>query len=354
MMGDLDDLQALESNDPGRMLQRIAEMPAQLRAAWQQMQAFDPPPALRDVRAVVVTGMGGSAIGGSLVAALAEPECDVPIVVNRDYHLPAFVDQHTLVVSSSYSGNTEETLAATEEALGRGAQVVAITTGGRLAQLAQQHGFPLVTFDYQAQPRAAIGHSFALLLGLLVRVGLLRDRTDDLVEAADVLRRLQRLIGPQTPTARNPAKQLAGKLVGRIPTVYGAGILAPVARRWKGQFNENAKTWAAFDEMPELNHNAVVGYQFPQHLQDTTFVIMLRCRLDHERVEARFEITAELLEQAEIDYAVIHAWGESAIAQMWSVLHYGDYVSYYLAALNGVDPTPVTPIDHLKARLIEV
>lgn len=350
----MDDLQTLKSGDPGDMLQRIAELPHQLQEAWQHIQAFEPPPSLREVRAVVVTGMGGSAIGGSLVAALAEPECPVPIVVNRDYHLPAFVDEHTLVVASSYSGNTEETLSATQEALEFGAQIVAITTGGHLAELARERGFPLITFDYRAQPRAAIGHSFALLLGVLVRIGLLADKTDELAEATDVLLRLQRLIGPETPTERNPAKELAHQLVGRVPTIYGAGMLAPVARRWKGQFNENAKTWAAFDEMPELNHNAVVGYQFPEHLRDTAFVIMLRCPLDHERVQARFEITAELLEQAGIEHTVVYAWGEGAVAQMWSVLHYGDYVSYYLAALNGIDPTPVERIDYLKRRLTQV
>ena len=350
-MIELDDLHALEANDPQGMLQRIAELPMQLRDAWQQVQTFDPPPAFRNVRAVVVSGMGGSAIGGSLVAALAEPECRVPIIVNRDYHLPAFVDQHTLVIASSYSGNTEETLAATEEALRYGARLVAVTTGGRLAELAREHGFPLITFDYKAQPRAAVGYSFALLLGVLVRSGLLRDKRKELEETVDVLERLQRLIGPAVPSTRNPAKQLAQQLVGRVPTVYGAGILAPVAQRWKGQFNENAKTWAAFDQMPELNHNSVVGYEFPDHLRETAFVVLLRSSFDHERVQVRYEITAELLGQAGIGHKMVHAWGESPMAQMWSALHVGDYVSYYLAALNGIDPTPVERIDYLKRQL---
>jgi len=350
-MINLDDLHALEANDPQGMLQRIAELPTQLRAAWQQIQSFVPPPSFRNVRAVVITGMGGSAIGGSLVAALAEPECRVPIVVNRDYHLPAFVDKRTLVIASSYSGNTEETLSATDEALRYGAQVVVITTGGRLSELARERKLPLVTFDYEAQPRAAVGYSFVLLLGVLVQSGLLRGKHKELSETVDVLERLQRLIGPEVPMERNPAKQLAQQLIGRVPTVYGAGILAPVAQRWKGQFNENAKTWAAFDQMPELNHNSVVGYQFPGHLPETAFVILLRCSLDHERVQVRYEVTEELLKQAGIKHTTIYAWGESPMAQMWSVLHFGDYVSYYLAALNGVDPTPVERIDFLKSRL---
>ncbi len=350
-MMDLDDLDALRANDPADMLGRISELPAQVRDAWDAIQAFDPPSAYRELDAVIVTGMGGSAIGGSLVQALAEPECSVPIAVSRDYHLPAYVDENTLVIASSYSGNTEETLSALDEALDLGAKTMAVTTGGRLAEIASERGLPLVQFSYDAPPRAAVGHSFTLLLGLLVRLGLLEDKAAEVAESIDVMQRLQRVVSPQVPSARNPTKDLARRLHGKVPTVYGAGILASVARRWKGQFNENAKTWAAFDELPELNHNTVLGYQFPSHVTDTAFVIMLRSSLDDPRTATRFDVTAELLEQAGIEYATVSSWGESPTAQMLSVIHYGDYVSYYLAALNQVDPTPVPTIDYLKKKL---
>ncbi|RME49523.1 MAG: bifunctional phosphoglucose/phosphomannose isomerase [Chloroflexi bacterium] len=345
----LDDLQALRANDPAGMLDRIHELPAQVRDAWDAIQTFQPP--RREIRHVVVAGMGGSAIGGSLVQALAEPECPVPISVNRDYHLPAYVGKDTLVIASSYSGNTEETLSALDEALTSGAITVGVTTDGRLAEIARERGFQHVLFNYDAPPRAAVGHSFTLLLGLLVRFGLLADKADEVAEAVDVMLRLQRVLGPQVPAARNPAKDLARRLAGKVPTIYGAGLLAPVARRWKGQFNENAKTWAAFDEMPELNHNTVLGYGHPSHLTETAFVIMLRSSLEDPQIATRFDITAELLERAGIDHAVVTAWGESPTAQMLSALHYGDYVSYYLAALNQEDPTPIPAIDYLKRRL---
>lgn len=333
------------------MLGRISELPAQVQDAWEAIQAFELPPVYCEINAVVIAGMGGSAIGGSLVQALAEPECRVPIAVNRDYHLPAYVDENTLVIASSYSGNTEETLSALDEALALGAKPVALTTGGQLAEIASERGFPIVQFSYDAQPRAAIGHSFTLLLGLLVQLGLFEDKADDIAEASDVMLRLKRAIGPQAPEARNPAKDLARRLAGKAPTLYGAGILAPVARRWKGQFNENAKTWAAYDELPELNHNTVAGYQYPSRVNDIAFIIMLRSVLDTPQVQTRFDVTADLLKQADIDYAMVSAWGESSIAQMLSAIHYGDYVSYYLAALNEVDPTPIAAIEYLKREL---
>lgn len=350
-MIDIDDLEALQANDPADMLSRIGELPTQVRDAWDAIQGFEPPPAYREVSSVVITGMGGSAIGGSLVQVLAGPECPAPITVNRDYHLPAYVNERTLVIASSYSGNTAETLSATEEALTFGAKPLAVTTNGQLADIAADRDFPMIQLSYDAPPRAAVGHSFTLLLGLLVQLDLLEDKTEDITEAVDVMQRLQRLVGPQVPTARNPAKDLARRLTAKIPTIYGAGILTPVCRRWKGQFNENAKTWATYDELPELNHNSVVGYQYPSHLSDTTFVIMLRSSLADERIQIRFDVTAELLEQAGIDYVMISAWGESPTAQLLSALHYGDYLSYYLAALHAVDPTPVKAIDYLKKKL---
>lgn len=350
-MIDLDSPDQFRANDPANMLKLVSELPAQVQDAWDNVQTVDLPPSYHNVDAVVVAGMGGSAIGGSLVQALAEPECPAPVAVNRDYHLPAYVDEKTLVVASSYSGNTEETLSGVDEALEVGAKLVAITTGGRLVELVSQRGFPLVTFDYDAQPRAAVGHSFTLLLGLLVRLGLLEDKATDVAEAIDVMQRLQRVVGAQVPAARNPAKDLARRLAGKVPTVYGAGILSPVARRWKGQFNENAKTWAAYDNMPELNHNTVAGYENPSHVRETAFVIMLRSSVDDERTQTRFDVTADLLEDAGLDHASIHTWGDSPTAQMLSAIHYGDYVSYYLAMLNEVDPTPIPGIDHLKQQL---
>nr|HID13075.1 bifunctional phosphoglucose/phosphomannose isomerase [Anaerolineae bacterium] len=220
----LDDYARFGELDPNDMLVRIGELPQQCRAAWALVRGLELPPAYEAVRHVVILGMGGSAIGGTLLQGLVAGECVLPIAVVRDYTLPAFVrGPDYLVIGCSYSGNTEETLSAFEEALERRALPVAVTTGGKLAALAQEEGIPLVRFDYRSQPRAALGYSFTLLLGLLCRLGLLRDYSADLEEAARVMEEWQAEIRPQVPTARNAAKRLASQIAGRLPVVYGAG-----------------------------------------------------------------------------------------------------------------------------------
>ena len=354
MLVNLDDPNLYEEQDPQRMRDRIAELPVHCADAWHLVQGFSLPEEYRRVRNVVVLGMGGSAIGGALAAALVAHECPVPILCVGGYDLPAYAGPETLVVGSSYSGKTEETLSAFRQALERGCRLVAIATGGDLAAIAEEREIPLLRFSPCLAPRAAIGYSLMLLLGILWRAGLIRDPGDDLDEAIVVLEDWQRELRPETPTVRNPAKRLAGQLVGRLPVVYGAGFLAPVARRWKGQFNENAKQWAVWEEMPELNHNAVVGYGLPDGVREQVYILILRSSLDHPRVRARWDVTKELLLREGIALDEFWGRGKSRLAQMLSLIHFGDYVSLYLAMLNGADPTLVGPIDYLKKRLSDI
>jgi glucose/mannose-6-phosphate isomerase len=353
-MLNLDDLSSHAAIDPQDMRSRIRELPQQCADAWAQVSAFDPPKAYRSARSVVVVGMGGSAIGGALVSALVAPEAGVPILSAGGYALPAHVGSDTLVIASSYSGNTEETLALTRQAMEQGAQILPVTTGGELGTLAQENGWPVIRFAYPSQPRAALGYSFTLLLGALSQASLVRDYSDDLDEAVAVMEDRQRDLVPETGTDDNPAKRLAWHLVERMPVIYGADFLAPVARRWKGQFNENAKNWATWEALPELNHNEVVGYGRPDGIRDRVVVICLRSPLDHPRIEARWAATQDLLDREGIRTETVWGQGESRLAQMFSLIHFGDYVSYYVSLLNRVDPTPVEPIDHLKERLAEL
>jgi glucose/mannose-6-phosphate isomerase len=340
--------------DPDGMLERIGELPQQCQAAWRLARELELPSAYRAARHVVILGMGGSAIGGALLQGLVAEESAVPITIMRGYTLPAFVrDSECLVVGCSYSGNTEETLSAFGEALKRGVLPAVITTGGKLAALAEERGIPLVRFDYRSQPRAALGYSFVLLLGLLCQLGLLRDYSADLKEAAQVMEAWRAEIGPDVPEARNVAQGLADRLAGRLPIVYGAGFLATVANRWKTQFNENAKHWAFFEVLPEFHHNAVVGFGIPQAVRDQAFALMLRSSLDHPRVQVRWEVTQELLLREGVEAEALWGRGESKLAQMLSLVHLGDYVSFYLAMCNGADPTPVESIAFLKRRLAE-
>jgi len=350
----LDDSTRFSELDPGGMLERVGELPQQCRAAWALAQALEWPPTYGAFRHVVILGMGGSAIGGALLQGLVAGECAVPITIVRGYTLPAFVrGPDTLAIACSHSGNTEETLSALGDALEKGARPVVITTGGKAAALAQERGVPLVRYDYPSQPRAALGYSFTLLLGLFCRLGLVRDHSADLDEATQVMEAWQAEIEPAVPTARNAAKSLAGRLCDRQPVVYGAGFLAAVANRWKTQFNENGKHWAFFDVLPELDHNSVVGLGIPQAVRDRVLVLMLRSNLDHPRVRVRWDVTRELLEREGVANETLQARGRSRLAHMLSLIHFGDYASFYLAMLNGVDPTPVETIAFLKRRLAE-
>jgi glucose/mannose-6-phosphate isomerase len=335
------------------MLERIEELPQQCRDAWAQVMAFPLPESLGRVEKVVILGMGGSAIGGDLLRGAVSAECPAPILVVRDYQVPALVDSKTLVIGSSYSGETEETLAAFEEAAARGAQLLAITTGGRLQALAASQGIPLLTIRYTAQPRAALGYSFISLLGILHRIGLIADRSQEVAEMASALEGLGRRLGANTPLAQNPAKQLAQRLEGRLAVIYGGGILSEVARRWKGQINENGKSWAFYELFPELNHNAIVGYDFPQEMARRILVVLLYSDHLHPRTQLRYRITQDILAQKGVECQVVRAEGRTGLSQMMTCLLFGDYVSYYLALLNGVDPSPVEIVSFLKQKLAE-
>ena len=296
-------------------------------------------------------GMGGSAIGGDLLSDLASLEDSPPIVVSRDYRVPAYVDENTLVLACSYSGGTEETLSAFRESVSRGAKVVAITGGGPLAAEANEHGVPLFPVEYEGEPRSALGYSFIVPAVLLMKLGLVGDQTRNFEEAMGVLEGLAAELSPESATGANPAKQLALELVGRLPVIYGAGIFGGVARRWKTQLNENAKVWAFFELLPEAHHNSVVGYTLPVEVRDRAFVVLLKPENLHPRTELRYRVTQALLERESIPCLVVGGRGESALSQMLSAILLGDYTSYYLALLQGIDPSLTTSIDFIKEQL---
>ncbi|MBM3120320.1 MAG: bifunctional phosphoglucose/phosphomannose isomerase [Chloroflexi bacterium] len=352
-MADLDDLEVYKRLDSANMLEHLHRFPQQCHAAWHKANDFKLPRDYTSIDKVVILGMGGSAIGGDLVRSLVSRVGKPIVLVHRDYDLPAFVDDKTLVIASSYSGNTEETLSAFSQSLEKRCKKLAMTTGGKLKALAEDAKVPVFLIDLVSQPRAALGYSFMPLLAFLQKLNLLQDRTAE-VEA--MIQDIERLLGKlkeTAPTSSNRAKQLAIKLHGKIAVIYGAGILSEVAHRWKTQLNENSKVWAFHEVFPELNHNAVVGYQLPQELASKIHVVLLRCPSLHPRTLIRYQVTSELLKQNSIGYEILDSQGENQLSQMMSLIFLGDWVSYYLAILNEVDPTPVKAIDYLKKRLSE-
>ncbi len=349
--GVLDDPQALVRLDRGGMLAAIGTLPEQLRDGWQRTRNLALPERHLAASSVAVLGMGGSAIAGDLVRGIFSDRLKLPIVSVRDYDLPAFVGADTLVVAVSFSGGTEETVSALAAALERRCPVVAISTGGAIRDVAQRAGLPLLSFPAEGQPRAAIGYMLALLSGLLERAGALELDRSEIRDAVAAAAGTVEACAPDVPTEHNPAKQLAWSLVDRLPVVEAAGFLAPVARRWKAQLNENSKTIAAHEELPEATHNTVVGYEQPEALRDHLYVIFLASPSDHPRSSLRASVSQELLGMARIGHQVVPVAGEGRLAQACSAIALGDFVSTYLAVLYGLDPTPVEAIQRTKERL---
>ncbi len=350
----LDDAAALAKLDPGGMLSCLRGLPDQCRDAWKTARDLELPNSYQEIDRVAVLGMGGSAIAGDVWRALLERECAVPVFNVRAYDLPPYVDERTLVIASSFSGDTEEVLSAFGQALDMPAPKIVITTGGQLLAAARANSVPSFTFDYDGEPRAAFGWSLMPLLAIAVSLRLMQSVAADVDEAADVLDALVEEIAEDVPTKSNPAKRMARDLQGRMPVVYGAGPLIEVARRWKAQVNESGKSWASFDELPEIHHNAIIGYSFPREIADRTAVVFLESAgLVHERVQLRYSFTKELLARAGVAVHSVETRGVSALAQMLSLVLFGDYVSAYLAFLYGEDPTPTAVIDELKAWLAQ-
>jgi glucose/mannose-6-phosphate isomerase len=347
----LDSPAVFKQYDSQDMLACLHEMPELCQRAWRMAMNFNLPEDYRKINKVVISGMGGSAIGGELVSSLVATEARIPIFISRDYRLPAFVDSETLFMASSYSGMTEETLSAFEQSLNTKAKKLAITTGGKLKAMAEERKVPVFSLDYTAQPRAALAFGFLPILGFVQKLGFLSDKSADVAETVRVLEELAKRINENAALSRNPAKQLAEKLYGRLIAIYGAGLVSAVANRWKTQLNENSKNWAFHEVFPELNHNAIVGYQFPAELASKAAVVLLRSSHLSKRIQLRYEVTCELLGKAKVDYQIVDGEGRSPLSQMMSLVLFGDYASYYLAILNKIDPTPVKNIAYLKEQL---
>lgn len=349
-MIDLDNVEALRALDAADMLGAVGDLPDHCRAAYDAALTLDLPPG-DGATGVVFCGMGGSAVAGDVLRAVFRDRLGVPVDVNRGHDLPAYAGERTLVVISSYSGNTSETLASFREALARGCKIVAVTSGGTLGAEMAQAGLPVVPVPGGFQPRAALGYLGFSALGALEAMGLLPPLAADVEETVTELRGLAARLGPLTPVADNPAKALAKRVGEKVPMIWGAeGIGAVAAMRWKTQLNENAKLPAFWSSMSELDHNEVVGWVQP-YGHDFS-LIALRHDGEHPEIGERFSLSYEIARSAGMDNAEVRAAGSSLLARLMSLILVGDYTSVYLGLRRGIDPTPVAVIDRLKNTLV--
>ncbi len=352
----LDDLTRFRELDKQSMISRIDRLPDQLEAAWANGQTLPLPGTFRRIERIVIAAIGTEALAGDMLAALVADSCNVPILINRGYDLPAYVDgQPTLVIGLTHDGDDEEVLAALELADARGTQMMLVTANPALAQHAEKTGLTVWTYPEGGPSRAALGWNLGLLLALVCRLGLVRDLAEAAADAVKVMRELAPVLGIESPVVKNPAKRLAGQFIGRTPIIHGAGLLVPVARRWKMQLNENAKTVAAWEELPELDHVAVEGLEFPPPLMTKIAIVFLRsAQFDLPRIAHRFDVTQTLYLQQGFAPDTIKARGSTPLAHMMSAVQFGDYVSYYVAMAYEVDPTPTPSAAHVKEALAAI
>lgn len=355
-MNILDNIDNIRSYDPENMYNRIFDFPEQLTDAMKigKLWRFDTN-AFSGIKNIITVGMGGSAIGGELMRSYLRTKLLVPVEICRSYSLPEYADDETLVIAASYSGTTEETLSAMDDAIGRKAMIAAISTGGIMEELAQLNDFPLAKVPSGLQPRAALGYLFVLTMTFLEQIGQAKGFTKEMERVIPQLQKYREKYIEDNSTTINPAKNLAQKLHKKMVIVYsGPTITDAVGQRWKAQFCENAKTLSFANQFPEFNHNELVGWSpsVEEH-KDHLAVVILRDAGDHPQVRQRMNIVGEVIRSRGVEVTDVHSRGETPLERMMSLVQLGDFVSYYLAILNGVDPTPVKVIEALKKALAE-
>jgi len=345
--------EAIAEVDSTAQLSDVLTLPEHLRdALWRVesaiMNEWDTPGGL------VVAGMGGSAIGGALAAAALGDHASRPILVTRAYGLPPWTTPDTTVLCASYSGDTEETLACYESAGALGAQRVVVTTGGRLAELARADKVPVIPLPGGFQPRAAVAYMTVASLEVAALCGAGPRLTSEIDVAASHAEQLVAEWGPDAPE-ESLAKTIARGLVGTTPVIAGAGLTSPIAYRWKTQINENAKQLSFASDLPELDHNEIVGWEGTRQLDPPArfSAVFLDDSDAHPRVKERMDLTERLIADNAAASFRLETRGQTAIERVFSLVLLGDLVSIYLATLRGVDPGPVKILDELKAALAE-
>jgi len=301
---------------------------------------------------IIVIGMGGSAIGGNLLKEFLFDKLNVPIEIIRDYNLPKYVSETTLVIVISYSGNTEESLNGFKEALEKKAMIVAISSNGLLSEMCNKNGIPIVMIPENIQPRASLPYLFFPLLNILRKINIPFDFTNEIDETISILNPLGNELHVDIPLKNNLAKQIASKLHKKIGLIYAPPRFGAVARRMKCQLNENSKNLAFWDEFSELNHNEIVGWERKLDIQREFVLILIRSEFESMCTRHRIEITKNLIYEDKVKEIIeIKGKGKGLLSQIFSLILIGDYVSLYLAFLNGIDPSPVKDISKLKKEL---
>ena len=348
------DSEKIATVDRANMLDGLARFPEQIKeslAIAETVERFN----FLKVDNVIIAGMGASAISGDIMASLFRDKLDVPLIVNRDYDLPKWVNKDTLVVCISYSGNTDETLSSFKIAYQKKCKIICISTGGKLQELAEKRQVPFVKIPSGIQPRAATAYLLFPSIIFLKKIGLLKTTIDaDIEETIEITREFVTMNNKAVPEEMNQAKQIARKIHNTIPQIYGWGIYTPIAVRWRHQLNENSKIIARTDIVPECNHNDIVGWSQNPDISKQFSCILLRDK-EEESIDltTRLNFMRDLFHNTAGSVLEVQSKGKSQLAKKMYLMCLGEFTSCYLAVLRGIDPSPVDIITELKKRLAE-
>lgn len=379
-MSSLDNVVQIKKLDKSGMADFIADLPDQMLKAYKQSKKIKLPDAfiieesekslkssisrfsqdseissvpkaqVQNISNIVSCGMGGSAIGGDIVKTLTHDQLQIPFIVNRSYQLPSMVDKNSLVFLVSFSGNTQETLSCAKQAIKKKARVFVITSGGKLKKLAQEKNLPIFTFDYKGQPRAALGYLFMPMLITLEKLDLINLDSLNIPKSIEKLKNFNQLFYPETTSEKNIAKYLAYLVFDHLPIIIAPQNLGGIARRFKTQMAENAKTFSFFETAPEIFHNSIES-RLPWRLKDEFVFLILESTENKTKLKKSLTAYKQLLDKENMRWEAIPAFGDNIFLNILSFILSGDWISFYLSILNEVDPTPVKRITWLKHQL---
>jgi len=354
-MNSLDSIEEFKEFDQKGVLSSIKMLPQQANQAWSEIGELKFSKTLSTAKNIVVCGMGGSALGGRVVDSLVEKKIRAPIEIFTQYFVPNYVNSDTLVILSSYSGNTEEALSCAHDAVKRNAKIFGITTGGKMADfLKKEHKDAYIydpTFNPSGMPRLSIGYSIFSVLAFLNKTSFITLNEDELKTAVDTLSLFIKEFGPRNKEEKNLAKMLARKLQNKIPVIVSSEHLLGVSHVFKNQLNETAKTYSNLFDLPELNHHLLEGLKLPAKSKDVLSFLFLYSKLYTDRVVKRYPITQAVVEQNSVPYNQYSLRSDTKIDQILEVLCLGSFISFYLAKLSGVDPSEIPWVDYFKKKL---
>lgn len=351
----LDSREAIQKIDVNNALGSIEMLGSQVQQIWELAQQLTFDESYRSITNVVVAGMGGSALGTHVIQSVFKDELKMPVLIVPDYTMPSFVNDQTLVIASSYSGTTEETLAAVADAQQKGAKIAGITSGGKLAEFLRSNNYPALVFEptYNPcnSPRMALGYSIFGQIALFAQAGLLNITETEYQAVMNTIAETHLKMSANVPQDVNPAKMLAFEMSDKVPVVMVSEHLEGVAHVFANQLNENAKTFSEYRVVPELNHHLMEGLQFPKSNEQTLLWISVHSDLYVASNQKRMDLTEQVLEQNHIEYRNYDLTSKTKLEQAFELLLLGSYASFYLALLNNQNPTPNPWVDWFKAEL---